>query len=140
MDSEQIRQRVQEYFVDGDNNCAMTALKLLSEVFDTPVDPEVVHAANCMPGAGGVGGLCGLVSGVLMFIGVWGGRRGLHRRVLAPVSKGFTEAVQQRFGSDCCRDLKPADGNGCAKLAEEMLEFAIGYLTEQLGTLEKAVE
>jgi len=126
-----VQQRVATYFVTGDNNCAMTVLRVLSEVFETPLAQPVIDAAQCMPGAGGVDHLCGLVAGALMFVGVWGGQQGLHRSVLRPVTSGLSQAVAERFGSLMCGDLRPADG--CGPLAVTFLTFAIPYLESRLN-------
>jgi len=125
-----IRQRVQEYFVEGDHNCAMTALKVLSEIFEVPLEPQVIDAASSLPGAGGTGELCGLVSGTLMFIGVWGRRKGFHREAFEPVAKGFTEGVHERLGSVRCEAL---ESDGCGALAEEVLIFAAAHLAREWG-------
>ena len=124
-----IQQRVGEYFVSGENNCAMTMIKILAEVFDVSLDAQVVHAAQAMPGAGGVGDLCGLVSGVLMFVGLWGGHHGLHRSVLRPMSQGFSEGGKECFGSILCRDLQ----GECGLLAVGVLDFAIPYLRDEMN-------
>lgn len=126
-----VQQRVATYFVTGENNCAMTVLRVLGEVFEMPVTQPVIDAAQCMPGAGGVDHLCGLVAGALMFVGVWGGQQGLHRAVLRPVTSGFSQAVAERFGSLMCSDLRPADG--CGPLAVAFLTFAIPYLESHLN-------
>jgi len=64
-----IQSRVNELFVSGDYNCAMMSLTMLFEVFHAPVSQQIVSTAQVMPGAGGVGGLCDLLSGGLVFIG-----------------------------------------------------------------------
>ncbi len=125
-----IRQRVNEYFVYGDNNCAMSVLQILGECFDTPINADVVGAAQCMPGAGGAGKLCGLVSGVLMFVGVWGKRQGIHRAQLAPITSRFMDVVQQQFGSTDCDALR-RDG-GCMPLAVEIPALTIPVLREEM--------
>jgi len=126
-----VQQRVATHFVTGENNCAMTVLRVLAEVFETPVAQPVIDAAQCMPGAGGVDHLCGLISGALMFVGVWGGQHGLHRQTLRPLTSSFSQAVQERFGSLMCSDLRPADG--CGPLAVAFLTFAIPYLENHLN-------
>jgi C_GCAxxG_C_C family probable redox protein len=126
-----VQQRVNAYFVTGENNCAMTVLRVLAEEFETPIAQPVIDAAQCMPGAGGIDHLCGLVSGALMFIGVWGGQQGLHRQTLRPLTSNFSQAVTERFGSLMCSDLRPADG--CGPLAVAFLTFTIAYLESRLN-------
>ena len=126
-----VQQRAATYFVTGENNCAMTVLRVLSEVFETPVAQPVIDAAQCMPGVGGIDHLCGLISGALMFVGVWGGQQGLHRQTLRPLTSSFSQAVTERFGSLMCSDLRPADG--CGPLAVAFLTFAIPYLGSRLN-------
>ena len=132
-----VQQRVAAYFVTGDNNCAMTVLRVLAETFETPVAQPVIDAAQCMPGAGGVEHLCGLISGALMFVGVWGAQQGLHRQTLRPLTSGFSQAVQERFGSLMCSDLRPVEG--CGPLAVAFLTFTISYFETRLNveTLER---
>ncbi len=110
---------VQRYFVLGTDNCAMTTLRVLGEHFDVPIPPAVLDAAQCMPGAGGNGGLCGLVAGALMFVGLWGGQHGHPRAALGPVTQTLNTAITQRFGSTLCRDLRREAG--CGTLAVELL-------------------
>jgi C_GCAxxG_C_C family probable redox protein len=126
-----VQQRVASYFVTGDNNCAMTVLRVLAEVFETPVTQQVIDAAQCLPGAGGVDHLCGLVSGALMFVGVWGGQQGLHRQLLRPLTSNFSQAVREHFGSLMCSDLRRTEG--CGPLAVAFLTFTISYLKTRLN-------
>lgn len=127
-----IQTRVRQYFVEGDNNCAMTVMRVLGEVLETPITPEVIAAAGVMPGAGGVEGLCGLFSGALMFLGVWGGQRGYHRSQLKPISQRFMLEAEAHFGSTLCSQLRPETGS-CSALAEEFLCFAIPFLQQALN-------
>lgn len=126
-----IHERVQRYFVKGDNNCAMTVLRVLGEVFETPIPPDVIAAAGVMPGAGGVDGLCGLFSGTLMFLGVWGARQGRRRSSVKPMSQDFMRQATLHFGSSLCCDLR-SDEDGCEDLAERFLTFAIPHLQTAL--------
>ena len=126
-----VQQRVTTYFITGDNNCAMTVLRVLSETFQTPVTQQVIDAAQCMPGAGGVDHLCGLVSGVLMFVGVWGAQQGLHRQTLRPLTSDFSQAIQEHFGSLMCNDLRSVEG--CGPLAAAFLTFTIRFLETRIN-------
>ncbi|MFN2283730.1 MAG: C-GCAxxG-C-C family (seleno)protein [Anaerolineae bacterium] len=125
-----VQQRVATYFVTGENNCAMTVLRVLSEAFQTPVTQQVIDAAQCMPGAGGVDHLCGLISGALMFVGVWGAEQGLHRQTLQPLTSDFSRAIQERFGSLMCSDLRSVEG--CGPLAVAFLTFTLRFLETRL--------
>jgi len=99
------------------------------DAFDVPLDAQVVRAAQAMPGAGCVGDPCGLVSGVLMFVGLLGGHHGLHRSVLRPMNQGFSKGVPECFGSILCRDLQ----GECGPLAVGVLDFAIPYLRDEMN-------
>lgn len=84
-------------------------------------------------GAGRVERLCGLVDGVLMFVGLWGSLRGCPRRALQPLTVNFSRTVEQHFGSTLCRDLRREAG--CGSLATESLAFAAPWLSEALQTV-----
>lgn len=128
-----IRKRMQAYFVEGEDNCAMSSLKILAEHFEMPPMPQAVAAARHVPGAGGAGEACGLVLGVLMFIGIWGAHHSYSRQRLNPLARRVTAHVHRRFGSLCCRDLQRE--SGCAPLATEMLSTLIPLLAEEMAAL-----
>lgn len=132
VDQAAIHTYVEDHFVSGELNCAMTVLGVLSQHFEVPTDTQVFHAAQAVPGAGGVGDLCGLVTGVLMFLGVWAGQYGIPRAALRPVSSRFVTAVHERWGSIQCHDLKE---RGCPALAEDLLAFAVSHLEPALASL-----
>lgn len=54
-----------------DLNCANTTLECLSSIFETQVDSQLYKAAVGLHGAGGYRAQCGLVEGVLLFIGLY---------------------------------------------------------------------
>ena len=132
-----VQQRVATLFSTGENNCAMTVLRVYSEVFETPIDDQVIDAAWCMPGAGGVKHLCGLVGGAVMFVGVWGAQQGLHRKALSPITRTLNGAIQAKFGSLDCRDLRREEG--CSALASEFLNFTIPILASALENVTHSV-
>ena len=130
-----VRDRVQMYFVDGDDNCAMSSLKILGDYFEITIAPQAVAAAQCMPGVGGTGAACGLVLGVLMFIGVWGAEYECARETLYPLAQRVIDHVQLQFGSVCCRDLQRE--RGCGSLAVEMLSALLPVLVDELAGLQE---
>lgn len=122
-----IQQRVQEYFVSGKYNCTMTVLSVLAEHFETPLSDQALASAQFLPGAGGVGGFCGLFAGGLMFLGVWADAHAMSRQSLNALRTGFVEGLRERLGSTQCSVLQARD---CAELAREVLAFAIPYFQE----------
>jgi len=131
-----VRERVRQYFVAGEDNCAMTALKILSEHFALPLDAQVVAAGWYVPGAGGVGEVCGLVMGVLMFLGVWADRHYARREIPKPLVQRTVARVHHRFGSLCCRDLQREEG--CGSLAVALFLDLLPFLDEALGASQTA--
>ncbi|MBN1260425.1 MAG: C-GCAxxG-C-C family protein [Anaerolineae bacterium] len=129
-----IAQRVAELFVSGRYNCAMTSLAVLGEVFDIPLEPQTLAAARCLPAVGDTGGLCGLVSGALMFIGVWSAAHGFHRSDLGVATAAFVAGVYQVFGSAQCCDLR-SEETGCGPLAVRVIGFAATVLEEEFAKL-----
>jgi C_GCAxxG_C_C family probable redox protein len=106
----------------------MTTLKVLTDTFEIPLHPQVLDAAQVVHGAGGTGGLCGLVTGALMFVGLWGAKHHIPRAQLSPLTRGMMTEIRERFGSTQCEVLE----NDCSKLAVEMLGFLIPYLRQAL--------
>ena len=126
--SEWLQEQVRLYFTSGRYNCAMTTLKVLTEVFEVPLHPQVLDAARMAPGAGGTGGLCGLVTGALMFVGLWSAQHRIPRDRLRPLTQGMMAEIRERFGSVRCEVLE----NDCSKLTFEMLSFLIPHLRQAL--------
>ena len=123
-----LREQVRLYFTSGKYNCAMTTLKVLTEVFEVPLHPQVLDAAQVVYGAGNTGGLCGLVTGALMFVGLWGAKHHIPRDRLSPLTQGMVTQIRERFGSVQCEVLE----NDCSKLTFEMLSWLIPYLRQAL--------
>lgn len=126
-----IQARITEHFVTGHYNCAMIALTVLSEIFELPLSQQTIDAAQVLPGAGGVGNLCGFVSGGLMFIGAWGGFHQVPRHNLREMSQRYSNTILEQYGSLHCRDLL----NDCASMGVAMLEASIPIIMEEIAKL-----
>ncbi|MFP4395040.1 MAG: C-GCAxxG-C-C family (seleno)protein [Anaerolineales bacterium] len=126
--SEWLQEQVRLYFTSGRYNCTMTTLKVLTDAFGTPLHPQVLDAARMVPGAGGTGGLCGLVTGALMFVGLWSAQHHIPRDRLRPLTRGMIAEIRERFGSVQCEVLE----GDCSQLAVEMLSWMIPYLRQAL--------
>lgn len=128
---EHIAELVRHCYWEKDINCARTMLHCLSELRSLPLDPQLSVAAIGMNGAGRFRGQCGLVEGVLMFLGVSGAEKNVPVDEIVRRCGVFAAAFQERFGSISCRDLRP---NGfrpddpphyCEKLTLEAVVFAL---------------
>ncbi|WP_152006983.1 C-GCAxxG-C-C family protein [Desulfoluna spongiiphila] len=110
-------------------------MKILSEVFETPLDEQVISSAIGLPGAGKHGALCGLVSGTLMFSGIWGRRNSIPDTEISVYCQRFSTAFETRFGSLQCSVLRPQGfhpdnpSHLCEPITCQALELSIAFLT-----------
>ena len=98
---------VRRAYHDLDINCAKTTLKVLSDLFECPLDPQVFLSATAMHGAGRSGGQCGLVEGALMFMGIYFGEKGVSDDNVSGIAKRLAGEFKASFGSISCSDLRP---------------------------------
>lgn len=135
-----ITDRVRTYYHDEDLNCATTSLKILAELFGITLDPQVVHAAIGMHGAGGYGAQCGLVEGGLMFIGIMGRERQLPDDTIVAVCQEFGSQFEKEFSSLRCNILRPEGFHPdnpphlCENLTGQAIEFSVRFIE---GTLQE---
>lgn len=129
-----VQEKVIEYFVNGDHNCAITTLLILSEEFSIPLHEQVIEAATGLNGAGRFQAQCGLVEGSLMFLGIWGESLDLSRDEIVNVCYYFADAFTEEFGSLSCLELRPEGFKPenpphlCEPLAQRTVKFAINYI------------
>ena len=126
--------RVHSYYWDEDLNCATTMLKVLAELNQLELTPQVLAAAAGMHGAGGYGAQCGLVEGALMYLGIQGTARGFGKPAIAGSCKAYARAFEERFGSIRCSQLRP-QGFGphnpphlCERLTCEAAAWTAGFI------------
>ena len=126
-----IDKRVHEYYWQDDFNCAVTMLKILAELEDTELHFQVIDAANGLS-AGRCGSQCGLVEGSLMFLGVFGCKKGSGKEKIDGWCHQFTDNFHQRFGSLLCRELRPQGfgPDNPPHLCEELTQRAASFAAE----------
>jgi len=131
-----IDERVHEYYWEQDLNCATTMLKVLAEIFEVKLNYQVIDAAISMHGAGKFGAQCGLVEGSLMFLGIFGRKRGIAQEDIIGTCYNFAHQFQDIFGSLVCRELRPEGFNKdnpphlCEDITKRALEFTTNYIKE----------
>ena len=138
-DMELINEKVHSYYWNDDLNCAITSLLTLSEIFHTNLCSQIVSAGIGMPGAGGYGAQCGLVSGSLMFIGILGKENGQENKAIVKTCYEFVKRFENEFGSLDCRVLRPQGFNpdNPPHLCEEITKKAIMFTMSYLNSLNK---
>jgi hypothetical protein len=134
-----VARRVHSLFWDHNDNCAVTTLKIGSELFALPLERQVVDSALGLWGAGGFRAQCGLVEGGLMLFGLLGSRAGLSRSRIGALCGRYADEFVKRFGALTCRDLRP-DGfrsedppHRCEELACRTVTFTCRELRRTLG-------
>ncbi|MBN2416023.1 C_GCAxxG_C_C family protein [bacterium] len=134
MKAELIERRVEAYFRDDDETCAVTILKILSELFETHLDGQVFAAATGMHGAGEYGAQCGLLEGMLMFLGIYGHTNGIPEEYIIQSCREYAGLFDKEFGSLLCSVLRPegfaADNppHICEPLTKRAVLHAAEYL------------
>lgn len=126
-----IAARVHDYYWNENLSCAMTTLKILSEIFYTELDHQVIDAAFGL-NAGRLGSQCGLVEGALMFIGIYGQQKGLKLQGITELCHRFSSDFQDEFGSLLCKELRPQgfSPDNPPHLCENITKRAVTFSTE----------
>jgi hypothetical protein len=129
-----VEETVHRLYWEQDVNCARTMLTCLGELFSVPIEPQTMHAAIGMHGAGGFRAQCGLVEGALMFIGIYLSARGRSDANIASECYRFAQLFTAQFKTLTCKGLRPAGftdhdpPHACERLTDEAIMFTIGFL------------
>lgn len=117
-----------------DINCAITTLTCLSALFEVKLEPQTLHSALGLHGAGGFRAQCGLVEGALMFIGIYLSGLGKSRETIVSSCYAYAEAFSEQFGSLRCCELRPGGFTPddpphlCEKLTCDAILFVYDFI------------
>lgn len=127
--------RVHEAYWGNDDNCARTTLMILCEQAHAAVPDVLWDAAVGMHGAGDYGAQCGLVEGMLLFLGFWGKQCGMPEAEIVSLCHAYATQFEDRFGNLRCAVLRPqgfspglAGEHVCEKLTVEAILFDFAFL------------
>lgn len=127
-----VLKRVQEFNRKQGFNCAQTTLMVLSEKFRIKLEPQIISGSTGLNGAGRYRAQCGLVEGMLIFLGIY-----LATKNEDPVLKAchlFASKFEEKFGSLSCSKLRPNGFNDddpphlCEELMVDAIKFDIDFL------------
>mgnify|MGYP000350119222 CR=1 FL=1 len=131
-----VQKKVKEYYWEEDVNCATTTLKVLAEHFGIKLEEQIIDCAVGMHGAGEYGAQCGLVEGVLMFLGIYGRKRNIPKDDIILYCNEFAKQFEEKFNSLQCSILRPEGFHSnnplhlCEPLTCNTLEFSIEYISK----------
>jgi hypothetical protein len=135
---ELVAARIESMYHDQSLGCAHATLRILAEVFDIELSPQVYDSSVGMLGGGGhYGAQCGLVQGALMFTGILGARGGLDEETLDKHCFDLLAGATRELGSLVCREIRPegfADDNPsyiCEPRSVESIVWAARFLADR---------
>jgi len=132
-----INTRVHDYYWKENFNCAITTLKILSELHYPELHPQIIEAAFGL-NAGRCGSQCGLVEGALLFIGVYGSQNDMTKEEIADVCHRYCNEFQKVFGSLLCKELRPQGFSPnnpphlCENLTQKAVMFSAKFISENV--------
>lgn len=135
-----IEQKVKTYYWQDDINCATTMIKVLAEIFDIEIHPQVIQSAVGMHGAGEYGAQCGLVEGLLMFLGIYGREKGLDENSIIQLCNKFANAFELKYTSLLCKELRPEGFKEenpphlCEGFTSNAIQFAKEFIENEINT------
>jgi Putative redox-active protein (C_GCAxxG_C_C). len=133
-----IRNRVHDYYWKDDINCVTTVLRILAEIYEIELNPQLIDSAIGLHGAGTFGAQCGLVEGSLMFIGILGKRMGYDIPTITEFCYSFAHDFQIKFGSLVCRELRPQGFSPdnpphiCENITRQAAQFTLDYIGNKM--------
>ena len=131
------RQTIKEIFCLKQLNCATTTVIIMSKHFSTKIQSQVIDSLVGLPNGAEQKSLCGLVSGTLIFIGIYGKIKKLKRDQIKNICKKFSSEFIGKFGSIDCKDLKPEKISPeqtciCKELAYKAIDFSIDFIEKSI--------
>lgn len=135
--STSIENLVHKHYWVYDDNCAITAMNILSNYFDFKINKQVIDALTGMNGTGKHGAQCGLVEGTLSFIGIIGKYKNLPNNKIESLCNDFAQYFEDKKGSIICRYLRPQGFSKdnpphlCEKLTVDTIQLSIDFIKNQ---------
>ena len=129
--------RVHDYYWNEDLSCTITTLKILSELLHFEIHPQVMEAAYGL-NAGRLGSQCGLVEGMLLFIGVCAQQKAIDPKDIAELCHNFAIGFQSEFKSLLCKELRPQGFSSdnpphlCEKLTKLAVAFSADFVASEI--------
>ncbi|MBP1639601.1 MAG: GCAxxG family protein [Bacteroidetes bacterium] len=131
-----IKEKVHQLYWTENHNCAVTTLKVLSEIFNVELSAQVYSGALGLNGAGNYRAQCGIVEGTLIFIGIIGKQRELSIDQIQKHCYDYAKEFEMRKKSLLCKELRPQGFSKdnpphlCEKLTVDSLLLSIRFVNQ----------
>jgi C_GCAxxG_C_C family probable redox protein len=133
-----IRERVREFYVESNFNCAEGTLKAADEALGFELSPDGLKIIGAFGGGMASGSTCGALAASVAAIGQALIKDKAHEApMLRDACKGYVELFRNEFGSLDCAELRPkyaVPGEKCMAIVgknSEMLRDYIRKLQEE---------
>ena len=133
-----IDKEVHENYWERDYNCATNILMLLSEIEGIKLDKQVLYSVSGLHGVDPMIAQCGLLSGGLMFLGIYSCEKNIPNSQLSKYYYDYSKYFQRKFGDTGCQNL---NGNSkslglkpyaCEDLTKDVVEFTINFIEKNI--------
>lgn len=123
--ADRVRKNAENYYRNGDFYCSEAIVKAVLEEYDYPMSDEIVKLASGFPvGVGGQGCICGAVSGGIMCIGMFYGRK-KEKDEAVNKTMMLSSELYKRFTANhkhtCCKILTRSMELGSEKHMEQCI-------------------
>jgi hypothetical protein len=131
-----IKEIVHQLYWIENHNCAITTLKVLSEIFDLQLSDQTYDGALGLNGAGNYRAQCGIVEGSLIFIGIIGRRKTLGIDQIQKLCYDFAKDFEMQNKSLLCKNLRPQRFSKdnplhlCEELTVDSLLLSIRFIND----------
>ncbi len=109
VDPERVAERAEHNFVADSYNCAEAVVAAFSEARGEAPRALTALVSGFGGGVGGLGHMCGAISGGLVVLGRAAGEMGLDRATTRGMARELLETFERAFGETSCRALTAHD-------------------------------
>ncbi len=140
---QEIRERAEKYYRDGDFYCSEALLKTVKDVFEAPFSDDIIKLASGFPVGMSSGCSCGAVTGGVMALGMFFGRDKAKSKEVEKCM-ALTKELHDEFNKlrkvCCCKILTRGMELGskihlqhCITITGEVTEITAKILARELG-------
>lgn len=101
-------EEVHKNYWDKELNCSTNIILVLGKLFDIEISRQVLHGTIGLHSTTEYGGQCGLLEGLLIFVGIYGREKNYSNNEIVRHCAKLTRKFDNLFRTLSCHDLKGA--------------------------------